>query len=32
MQLSLRATDELLKQAGTPAGRKDSSVLTGGII
>jgi hypothetical protein len=32
MQLSLRAADELLKQTGTPTGRKDSSVLTGGII
>ena len=32
MQLSLRAVDELLKQTGTPASRRDSSVLTGGII
>jgi hypothetical protein len=32
MQLSLRATDELLKQTGTIPDRKDSSVLTGGII
>jgi hypothetical protein len=32
MQLSLKAADELLKQTSAPTGRKDSSVLTGGII